>query len=60
MEAGGFTRGLADLRRVRIIRKVGNSHQTMVVDLTKAMSGESSEAIYVQPYDVIHVPETWL
>jgi polysaccharide export outer membrane protein len=60
MEAGGFTRGLADTGRVQIIRRVGGKHQTIVVNLTKAMRGETTDVVYVQPYDVVVVPEKWL
>lgn len=60
MEAGGFTRGLADPSKVRIIRKVNGKHQTTVLDLRPAMQGQPATAVYVQRYDVIVVPETWL
>ena len=60
MEAGGFARGLADAKRVKIIRQVDGKHQTLVVDLTPALRGEATKTINVQRYDVIYVPETWL
>ena len=60
MEAGGFARGLADTRRVQIIRKIDGKHQTLIVDLTKALKGQTTEVVYVQRYDVIQVPERWL
>ncbi len=60
MEAGGFARGLADPKRVRIIRETNGRHETRVVDLTPAIRGESTTAVNVRRYDVIYVPESWL
>ena len=60
MEAGGLARGLADPKRIKIIRQVGGKHQTFMVNLAPAMRGQPTKPIYVQRYDMIIVPETWL
>ncbi len=58
VEAGGFIEGRADMRHVRVVRldKDGTT-RTIVVDLKAALSGKSSEAVFVRPSDVINVPE---
>jgi polysaccharide export outer membrane protein len=58
VEAGGFIEGRADMRHVRVVRldKDGTT-RTIVVDLKSALSGKSSEAVFVRPSDVINVPE---
>jgi polysaccharide export outer membrane protein len=58
VEAGGFIEGRADMRHVRVVRldKDGTT-RTIVVDLKAALSGKSSEALFVRPSDVINVPE---
>ncbi len=60
MEAGGFTRGLADPKHVQVIRKINGKHETFVVNLAPAMQGQPTRAVYVQAYDIIVVPERWL
>ena len=60
MEAGGFARGLADPKHVQVIRKVKGKHETFIVNLAPALAGKPTQAVYVQPYDVIVVPERWL
>ncbi len=56
MEAGGFA-GMANQKRVHLIRQVNGKHQTQFFDLSPAMRGEALSAVYVQRNDVIHVPE---
>lgn len=60
MEAGGFAANLADLKRVKVVRLKNGQHQTQILDLRPAMSGQTTNAFYVRGYDVIFVPEKWL
>ena len=56
--AGGFIEGRADMRNVRIVRlEKDGTTRTIVVNLKAALSGQSTEAVYVRPSDVINVPE---
>lgn len=58
VEAGGFIEGRADMRNVRIVRlEKDGTTRTIVVNLKAALSGQSTEAVYVRPSDVINVPE---
>lgn len=58
VEAGGYVEGRANLKKVRVVRlEKDGTTRTLVVDLKKALSGETSEAVYVRPSDVINVPE---
>jgi polysaccharide export outer membrane protein len=58
VEAGGFIEGRADLKRVRIVRlEKDGTTRTIVVDLKAALSGQTADAVYVRPSDVINVPE---
>jgi polysaccharide export outer membrane protein len=55
-EAGGFSE-YANESKVRVIRVVGNSYQTQVVDMKGALEGKPIDVVYVQGGDIIHVPE---
>lgn len=57
MEAGGFAPGLANPKRVILVRHLGGSHSTRTLDLSPALRGVQSEATEVRPYDVIYVHE---
>lgn len=47
-----------DMKNVRVVRldKDGTT-RTIIVNLRSALSGKSSEAVFVRPSDVINVPE---
>ena len=57
MEAGGFAPGLANQKRVVLVRSDGNKHYTTVLDLSGALKGLGTKAVYVKAYDVIYVRE---
>ncbi len=57
MEAGGFTPGLANPKKVILVRKEGGQHQTQFLDLSPTLRDERTEAIYLRPYDVLVIPE---
>lgn len=58
MEAGGFVNGLANTKKVRLIR-VENGHQTThILDLSPALKGQPGPAFYLKPKDMIFVPES--
>ena len=56
MEAGGVT-GLANLRKVVVVRESGGEHQTQTLDLSPALRGKTAPAFSLRAYDIIHVPE---
>ncbi len=57
MEAGGFAPGLANQKQVVLVRSDGNQHYTTVLDLSGALKGLGTKAVYVKAYDVIYVRE---
>jgi polysaccharide export outer membrane protein len=57
MEAGGFSPGLANPKKVILIRNENGKHQTRILDLSPALKGETSSAFYLKPYDTLQVPE---
>lgn len=56
MEVGGFAQG-ANTRRVKVIRRDGTSFRTMYVDLRGVAGNEALTVDFVQPFDVIVVPQ---
>jgi len=57
MEAGGFTPGVSDGKRVVLIRQSEGTNYSRIFDLTPSLRGERTEAFQVRAYDMIHVPE---
>lgn len=57
MEAGGFDAARANLKAVSIIRRTGGQTQNFVVNLQAVLEGKGAQQIYLQPNDIIHVPE---
>ncbi len=57
MEAGGFDYTKADLKDVRIIRNENGVMKKYSVNLKKIMNGEESKPFYLQPQDIVFVPE---
>ena len=57
MEAGGFTEGLGNPKRVRLIRIENGRHTTHILDLSPPLKGQTITAFYLKPKDVIYVPE---
>lgn len=57
MEAGGFQAGLANLKKVTLIRSEHGKHKTFKLVVNSTITQSSSEAIYLKPYDVIYVGE---
>ena len=57
MEAGGFTPGVSDGKRVVLVRQSGGVNYSRIMDLTPSLRGEPTEAFQVRAYDMIHVPE---
>jgi len=58
MEAGGFIQNSSDPKKVRLIRIENGRYTTHILDLSMALKGQSSTALYLKPKDVIFVPET--
>jgi len=59
MEAGGFDYNKADTAKVMVIRHKGGSkdYSYYNVDLRLVLDGKESDAFYLAPGDVVHVPE---
>jgi len=56
MAAGGFDSTKADMSNVTIVRYTDSKQQAVKVNLTKVMQGESLDVYYLQPRDIIYVP----
>ncbi|HEX3628135.1 MAG TPA: polysaccharide biosynthesis/export family protein [Verrucomicrobiae bacterium] len=61
MEAGGFDYTKANLRSVVIVRQEKNRTVRYKRDLKKAMAGSNDQPFYLEPFDIVYVPErfTW-
>lgn len=57
MEAGGFTK-FANPKQVVVVRSQKGKHQRYALNLSDTLSGQSSNAFYLRPYDVIYVKQS--
>ncbi len=57
MEAGGFDYTKADLRSVKVIRRQGNVMKNYVLNLKNTLDGKESTPFYLEPDDIVYVPE---
>jgi len=57
MEAGGFDYAKADLKDVTVIRRQGNIMKNYKLNLKAVLQGKESEPFYLEPADIIYVPE---
>ena len=57
MEAGGFNYDTADLKHVRVVRNVNGEMQHFVVDLKEVLQGNGTKPFYLDPNDIVFVPE---
>jgi polysaccharide export outer membrane protein len=57
MEAGGFDRTKADTKAVTVIRNDSGQTKRFQLNLKAVLEGKDTEPFYLQPYDVVYVPE---
>ena len=59
MEAGGFDYTKANTQKVRVIRKASGaaSYSYFTLNLHDVLDGKNTELFYLQPGDMVHVPE---
>lgn len=57
MEAGGFDYSRANLRNVHVIRRQNSSSQSYVLNLRSVLDGDEKNDFYLQPNDIVYVPE---
>jgi polysaccharide export outer membrane protein len=57
MDAGGFDYSRANLRDVHIIRRDNGSSQSYVLNLKSVLNGDEKNDFYLQPNDIVYVPE---
>ena len=57
MEAGGFNYTSANLKDVRVIRNVNGVMTKYSLNLKRVLAGERSHPFYLQPSDIVYVPE---
>ncbi len=57
MEAGGFNYDTANMKEVKIDRDVNGVMQHYQIDLKDILTGKGTNSFYLQPNDIIFVPE---
>jgi polysaccharide biosynthesis/export protein len=57
MEAGGFNYDTANMKSVRIVRNVNGVMQHFMVDLKAVLQGNDTKPFYLEPGDIVFVPE---
>ena len=57
MEAGGFDYEKANLRNVRVIRLENGVSKNYTLNLKTALNGEEDKPFYLEPSDIVFVPE---
>jgi protein involved in polysaccharide export with SLBB domain len=57
MEAGGFDYNTANMKEVKIDRNVNGVMNHFNVDLKSILTGNGTNSFYLQPGDIIYVPE---
>lgn len=57
MEAGGFDYSRANLRKVHVIRRENDTSQSYLLNLKGVLKGDDKNDFFLQPNDIIYVPE---
>ena len=57
MEAGGFDYTKANMKKVQVTRREGESTRVYVLNLKQVMEGRGGESFYLKPADIVYVPE---
>lgn len=57
MEAGGFDYSRANLRHVHVIRRENGTSQSYILDLKSVLDGDNKNDFFLQPDDIVYVPE---
>jgi len=56
MEAGGYDPNRAKLSQVKVLRIEEGRQKTYRFDLKRVLQGENDAPFYLQPFDIVHVP----
>lgn len=61
MEAGGFDRAKADLKKVTVLRQIDGKSMSYKVDVKATIDGANVRQFFLKPADIVVVPEkfTW-
>jgi polysaccharide export outer membrane protein len=57
MEAGGFDYNVADMKHVKIVRNENGAMKHFVVNLKDVLQGTGTQSFWLQPNDIVYVPE---
>ena len=57
---GGFDEATAEVRSVIIIRKEQGRYRGFTLDFSPILHGRSDQTFYLQPYDIVYVPRTFI
>lgn len=58
MNAGGFNLESADVRSVIVVRNVDGHMVGQALDFKEALNGREAQPFYLQPRDIVYVPQT--
>lgn len=58
MNQGGFVSGSATSSKVMVIRQRKDDQQRFIVDVSKTFQDKKSSPFYLQPFDVVFVPQS--
>jgi len=58
MQAGGFNFSTASVDDVRILRLKSGNYYMAKLDLKAALKGKESDPFYLEPHDIVFVPQT--
>ena len=58
--AGGFDETIAEVRSVIIIRKELGWYRGFKIDCSPILHGRNDRTFYLQPYDIVYVPRTFI
>ena len=59
-EVGGFDEDEAEVRSVIIIRNEQGRYRGFTVDFSTILRGRNDRTFYLQPYDIVYVPRTFI
>jgi protein involved in polysaccharide export with SLBB domain len=58
VQVGGFIRQSARKSEVIVVRRIEGKQHAMTVDVKKALRESETDALYLQPFDIVFVPPT--
>ena len=57
MKAGGYDPNAANMKAISVVRKTNGKYEHFKINLKDVLDGKSDKAFYLQPEDILNVPE---